>query len=93
MSKSQKTINGNQDSGNGSNWKISLIAGIVIVMIKIITAIKILTFNFLFEKIEYEKSGKCKLLKEKEITKIYDEKQTKKIERAVSIERFICKRK
>ena len=49
-------------------------------MIKIITAIKILTFNFLFEKIEYEKSGKCKLLKEKEITKIYDEKQTKEIE-------------
>ena len=61
------------------------IKGIVIVAISITIPIKTAMFSFLFENGLYEKIGLYKLLKEKEITKIYVEKQTKKTERATSM--------
>ena len=48
---SQKIINGVQDKGNALISKIFLMAGTVMVIIKKITAIIILKFNFLFEKL------------------------------------------
>ena len=59
-----------EDKGSGARSKISLINGTVMVIIKRPRATRMLTFNCLLEKTEYEKSGRYKLLKEKAITKI-----------------------
>jgi hypothetical protein len=54
---SQKKINGSQASGNGASSKMFRTIGTAMVMTKIAIAIRMLIFNFLLEKIEYEKRG------------------------------------
>ena len=67
---SQRKINGVQARGSGASSKIPRIDGTVIVRTRIAIAIIMAIFNLRLEKKEYEKSGRCRLLKEKAMTRM-----------------------